>query len=315
MRGHEDTVRCGVHSGQQYQTFDDVLDLWQRAEDAGYDWVSVFDHLRPHLFGPDGPCFEGPTLLAALAARTRRVRCAILVSAASWRHPALLANIASTIDHISGGRVELGLGAGGFDLGHAQYGMPFPRAAERLRRLDETCQVIRRLWERPVADFEGEHYHLREAHLRPRPVQSRLPLTIGGSGERHLLRIVAAHADTWNTLVTTPDTYAAKREVLAAHARDLGRDPTQIRGSLTFRAVLGDDRREVAARRARIAATVPDDLSEYAVFGTPEECVEQLTPYLRLGVRDFLLGLRPPVDHRTLDLFAERVAPVLRASL
>ncbi|MFH9245593.1 TIGR03560 family F420-dependent LLM class oxidoreductase [Streptomyces lydicus] len=315
MRLHDDTVRCGVHSGQQYRTFDEVLALWRRAEDAGYDWVSVFDHLRPHLTGPDGPCFEGPTLLAALAANTRRVRCAILVSAVSWRHPALLANIASTLDHISGGRVELGLGAGGFDLAHAQYGMPFPPAAERLRRLDESCQVIRRLWERPVTDFDGTHYQLREAHLQPRPVQSRLPLTVGGSGERHLLRIAAAHADTWNSLFTTPEEYAHRREVLTAHARDVGRDPAAIRGSLTFRAVLGDDPREVAERRERIAATVPADLPEYAFFGTPEECVERLTPYLRLGVRDFLLGLRPPVDHRTLDLFAERVAPVLRAAL
>ncbi|MEU0008316.1 LLM class flavin-dependent oxidoreductase [Streptomyces sp. NPDC006314] len=315
MRLHDDTVRCGVHSGQQYQTFEEVLHLWQRAEEAGYDWVSVFDHLRPHLFGPDGPCLEGPTLLAALAARTSRVRCAILVSAVAWRHPAHLANIASTIDHVSGGRVELGLGAGGFDLAHAQYGMPFPPTAERMRRLDEACHVIRLLWERPVADFEGTHYRLRHANLRPRPMQPRLPLTIGGSGERHTLRVAAAHADTWNTLLTEPGAYARKREVLAGHAQDLGRDPAAIRGSLTFRAVLGDDRREVAERRRQIAATVPDDLPEYAVFGTPEECVERLVPYLRLGVRDFLLGLRPPLDFRTLDLFAERVAPVLRTHL
>ncbi|TQJ37049.1 alkanesulfonate monooxygenase SsuD/methylene tetrahydromethanopterin reductase-like flavin-dependent oxidoreductase (luciferase family) [Streptomyces sp. SLBN-115] len=312
---HDDTVRCGVHSGQQYQTFDDVLDLWHRAENAGYDWVSVFDHMRPHLFAPDGPCFEGPTLLAALAARTTRVRCAILVSAVSWRHPALLANIASTVDHISGGRVELGLGAGSQDLAHDQYGLPFPGAAERLRRLDETCHVIRRLWEQPIADYRGAHYRLVAARLRPRPVQRRLPLTIGGSGKRHMLRIVAEHADTWNSAFVPPEHYARKRETLARHARELGRNPASIRGSLTFRAVLGEDHGDVAERRSRIAATVPDDLPEYAVFGTPEECVERLVPYLRLGVRDFLLGLRPPVDHRTLHLFSERVAPVLRASL
>jgi alkanesulfonate monooxygenase SsuD/methylene tetrahydromethanopterin reductase-like flavin-dependent oxidoreductase (luciferase family) len=312
---HGDTVRFGVHSGQQCRSFPELLELWQGAERLGYDWVSLFDHLRPPLGGPAGPCFEGTTMLAALAALTNRVRCAMLVSAVTWRHPAVAAAAAATIDRVSGGRVEFGLGAGGPDLGYEQFGIPFPDHRTRLDMLDEACRVIRSLWEQEQTTFHGEHYRMRGAHLVPKPLQRRLPLIIGGAGERRMLRIVANHADIWNALAGDLSVYERKLEALARHCREVGRAPGDIRRSLTFRALLAEDEDEARRRERRFRQSVPEDwpvLAEYVVFGSPAQCVARLLPYLELGVRDFVLGARPPIDWTTIELFARDVAPALR---
>ncbi len=315
MRMYGDAIRFGVHSGQQYRSFPEMVDLWQRVEEMGYDWISCFDHFRPPLGGPDGPCFEGTSLLSALAARTSRIRCALLVSAVTWRHPAVAASAAATIDHVSGGRLEFGVGAAGDDLGYEQYGIPFPRAGQRLDMLDEACHVLRGLWQEEKKTFEGRYFRLSDAYLEPKPVQPRIPLVIGGEGKKRMLRVVAEHADIWNTLVAEPEVYRDRLDALAGHAADIGRDPREIRQSMTFRAILGEDRREVERRRKAVAEVLPPDSplwSEYLVFGTPQECVERLRPYLELGVRDFLLGSRPPLDWRTMELFATEVVPALR---
>ncbi|MFD6880240.1 MULTISPECIES: LLM class flavin-dependent oxidoreductase [unclassified Streptomyces] len=308
-------IRFGVHSGQQYRRFDDCLTLWTRAEELGYDWVSLFDHQRPPLGGPDGPCFDGPTLLAALAARTRRIRCGMLVSAVTWRHPALAASIAATLDHVSRGRLEFGVGAGGADLAYAQYGIDFPSAGDRLDMLDEACEIMRGLWTRERVDHAGKHYNLVGACLEPKPLQDRLPLVIGGGGEKRTLRTVARHADVWNTLVTDLDTYRRKQAILREHCAEIGRDPEEIRLSMTFRVVLAEDDDRAEERKRERLSLLPagsSDLGEYLTFGTAQQCIAALIPYVRLGVRDFLLGLRPPVDWETMRIFAEQVAPALR---
>ncbi|MFJ3837468.1 LLM class flavin-dependent oxidoreductase [Streptomyces sp. NPDC054904] len=308
-------IRFGVHSGQQYRRFDDCLTLWTRAEELGYDWVSLFDHQRPPLGGPDGPCFDGPTLLAALAARTRRIRCGMLVSAVTWRHPALAASIAATLDHVSRGRLEFGVGAGGADLAYAQYGIDFPSAGDRLDMLDEACEIMRGLWTRERVDHAGKHYNLVGACLEPKPLQDRLPLVIGGGGEKRTLRTVARHADVWNTLVTDLDTYRRKQAILREHCAEISRDPEEIRLSMTFRVVLAEDDDRAEERKRERLSLLPagsSDLGEYLTFGTAQQCIAALIPYVRLGVRDFLLGLRPPVDWETMRIFAEQVAPALR---
>ncbi|CRK61870.1 Coenzyme F420-dependent N5 N10-methylene tetrahydromethanopterin reductase and related flavin-dependent oxidoreductase-like protein [Alloactinosynnema sp. L-07] len=308
-------VRFGLHSGQQYASFDELRELWRRAEELGFDWVSLFDHFRPPLSGKTGPCLEGTTALSALSALTSRVRCAMLVSSVTWRHPAQLALIAATIDHVSGGRLELGLGAGGPDLAYAEYGIDFPSAAERVELLDEACHVLRSLWSNTSTTFDGKHLRLSDARLEPKPVQARLPLVIGGAGPR-LLRVVAEHADTWNSLAGDLPRYLSTVDTLRERCADIGRDPAEIRQSVTFRVVLGADDAEVDKRVRERMAVLPDaDLSEYVTFGTPEQCVADLLPYAEAGVRDFLLGARPPVDWRTIELFSTQVAPVLRHHL
>ncbi|MFE4857463.1 LLM class flavin-dependent oxidoreductase [Streptomyces sp. NPDC056670] len=303
-----------MHSGQQYPDFSELRALWQSAESLGYDGVSLFEHFRPQLLGPDGPCLDGMTALSALAACTRRVRCTMLVTSTLWRHPALLAAAAATVDQVSGGRLELGLGAGGDDLAFRQYGIEQPPMAVRLERLDETCRILRALWDGGPASFDGTHFTLRDAHLAPRPVQQHVPLVIGGSGAR-TVRLAAEHADVWNCLVMPPREYRAAADACAAHCVRIGRDPATVRRSLTFRTALTSD--AASARRARAAVRDgllghPADLPEYIGFGSTQECLERLAPYLELGVRDFLLAVRPPLDLETVERFATDVAPELR---
>lgn len=310
---HGDTLRFGIHSGQLHASYEICQDLWRRAELLGYDWISLIDHLRPHLYGPDQPCFEGLTLLAALAARTERIRCAMLVTSVMWRHPAVIAAAAATIDHVCDGRLELGLGAGGADRAYEQFGIPFPGAGERLDRLAETCEIVRSLFTRDVTTFEGRHFRLEGATLAPKPRQAHVPLVIGGGGVRRTVAIAARHADIWNTLATNVADYRHQLDALRGHCRAIGRDETAVRLSVTFRAVLVERAADTARRTAELLRGAPDEVrAEYLSFGTPEQCVADLKPYVDLGVRDFLLAVKPPIDWQTVELMIGRVAPALR---
>ena len=214
-----DDIRFGVHSGPQNTSFDDYRDRWVRCEELGYDWVSDFDHFYPIFSDPAGPQFEGLTLLSAMAAHTSRVRCGMLVLGVTYRHPAVVAKMAATIDHVSGGRLELGMGAAWFELEHDQYGIPFPRIGVRMDMLDEACRIMRSLWTQETTTFEGKHFQLKDARCEPKPVQEHLPLVIGGAGERRTLRIVAEHGDIWNTFYGDVDEYRHKLDVLAGALR------------------------------------------------------------------------------------------------
>jgi F420-dependent oxidoreductase-like protein len=309
-------IRFGVHSGPERTTFEDYREIWVRSEQLGFEWVSDFDHFLPIMSDPAGPQFEGPTLLAAMAAHTERVRCGMLVLGVTYRHPAVVANIAATIDHISGGRLELGMGAAWFELEHRQYGIAFPRVGVRMDMLDEACRILRSMWTQETTTFEGRHYQLEDARMEPKPVQERLPLVIGGSGERRTLRIVAEHADIWHTGLGDAGVYRHKLDVLARHCADVGRDPADVRKSVTFGAVLDEDER-AARERAReiLGAGQAERLGHTIVIGTPEQCVERLRTHADLGVGDFLLSALPPVDWRTVELVAEQVAPALKAAV
>jgi F420-dependent oxidoreductase-like protein len=299
-------IRFGVYSGPQHATFEQYLELWRRCEELGYDWLSVFDHFMPIVGDPGGPCFEGPTMMAAMAAHTSRVRVAILVTGVTYRHPAVAANIAATIDHISGGRAEYGIGAAWMEDEHEQYGIPFPRLGVRMDMLDEACRVMRGLWTQPRFSFEGEHYRLHEARMEPKPVQEHLPLIIGGDGEKRTLRIVAEHADVWNTGLHEVETFRHKLDVLARHCEAVGRDPATIRKSLTLRAVLAPDEASLARRRREV------ELPVEVAFLTTEQCAERMRPFAELGGNDFLLAAYAPYDWESLELFVREVAPQLR---
>src|SRR4051812_45987299 len=283
-------LRFGIHSGQQNATsFDEYLAIWKFAEEVGLDWASVFDHFQPIQSDPTGPCLEGFTLLAAMAAHTTSLACGIIVSGVTYRHPAVVANMATTIDHISGGRMELGIGAAWNEEEHGEYGINFPRIGVRMDMLDEACRVLRALWTEKRANFEGEHYTLTEAQNEPKPVQERMPLWVGGSGEKRTLRIVAEHATGWNTFFGDVAEYRHKLEVLERHCADVGRDPAEIRKQIVIRADL-------------------------AAGQTSEQLVEALLPYKALGVADFLVSARPPADFPTIGRFAREIAPAVRAA-
>lgn len=300
-------VRMGIHAGPQHTTYSDYVNLWKTAEDLGYDWASVFDHFAPIAGDAEGPCFEGLSLLAALAAQTSRIRCGILVIGNTYRNPGLLANTAATIDHISGGRLELGIGAGWYELDHEMYGIPFHTVGRRIRMLGESAKVLRSLFTNHRSSFKGRYYELDGALCEPKPLQQQLPLWVGGAGEQLTLRVVAESADGWNTFFMPVEEYQHKLDVLAEHCKAVGRNPEDIRKSLVLSVFAGETEAE-AQQRAGAAAQQPRP----PVMGTPQQIVEQLMPYVRLGVGDFIIGARPPADLRNLELIAQQVMPLLK---
>jgi probable F420-dependent oxidoreductase len=257
--------------------------VWQRAESVSFDWVSIWDHFQATESGDDARCFEAIAAHAALAASTSRVRCGSLVYCAAFRNTGLLAKALATIDHVSGGRAELGLGAGWLESEFQAFGIPFPSASERLDILEETVQCVRALFGGETVTFKGAHVALDAARCEPAPVQSPLPIWVGGRGERRTLRIAAEWADGWNVTFITPDELAHKRGVLHDHCREVGRDPAEIRCAMRDTIVHGSP----AAMRAR--------LREYEDAGADQINFSLRAPF-RLDDVDALadlLGLAP----------------------
>ena len=221
-------MRIGLDVAQHHLEWGEVLDRVRFAEDAGFDGAWVFDHFTPLYGASPGPCLEAYTLLAALAARTTRIRLGALVTGITYRHPSILATEAIAVDNISGGRLELAVGAAWLKDEHEQLGIPFPPAAERTERLEEAIGVLRALMTTDGATFEGRHYRLRGATYRPRPVQQpHPPIWVGAGGPRRTIPIAARHADAWHWFGSV-ETLRGKAAVLDEHARRAGRDPAEI---------------------------------------------------------------------------------------
>ncbi len=247
-----------------------------------------------------------------MAAHTSRIRCGIVVTGVTYRHPAVLANMAVTIDHVSGGRLELGIGGAWFELEHRQYGIPFPPYPTRAAMLREASLILKSMWTNERTTFSGEHFQLTEARCEPKPLQATsIPLWIGGAGELYTLCVVAEVADGWNTFLTSEDEYRHKLDVLAGHCAAVGRDPGDIRKALVFSAILGETEAGLHDRvRERAAATGIDaeELRLPLMVLTADRCAEILRPYVGKGVGDFLLLVRPPADETTMELLATKVA-------
>jgi F420-dependent oxidoreductase-like protein len=235
-------VSFGVKTAPQNTTYEDMLRVWHEADaqpEFAHAWL--FDHFMPLGNDPTGPCLEGWTLLAAFAAQTQRLRLGIMVTGNTYRHPAVLANMGATVDIISHGRMDFGIGAGWNELEHTSYGIPMYTTGERIARLGEACEVIRRLWTETTADFEGKYYTLRDARCEPKPVQKPYPpFVIGGQGERKTLRIVSQYADIWNMPGASPDEFRHKSAVLDEHCAAIGRDPATIQRSVQIRVTYDD---------------------------------------------------------------------------
>jgi F420-dependent oxidoreductase-like protein len=212
------------------QSWADLSDAATHAAGSGWDGVWVADHFMPSTPSAEGPVLECFTALAGLASTVGTVRLGSLVAGNTYRHPAVLAKMVATLDHLSGGRAVIGLGAGWQENEHRAYGIELPPVSERLGRLEEACAVVRYLLDDDRTTFDGRYYTLVDAPLEPKPLQDRLPLLIGGGGEKVTLRIAARWADEWNTW-GMPDLLAAKGAVLAHHCEAIGRDPADIRHS------------------------------------------------------------------------------------
>lgn len=234
-------MRYGLKLSQN-ATIDQLRAVWRVADEAGFDHCWCMDHLA--TLGPrdDGPIFEAWTLLAAMAVATSRTRIGCMVTGNTYRHPALLAKAAVTVDHLSGGRLEFGLGAGWAENEHTMLGLPFGTAADRADWLEDACEVIRSLWTQPRTSFDGKHYKLTDAVAEPKPVQQPYPpIWIGGSGRQRTLRITARYADVWNAAGGSPKEVAEVSAVLDQRCAEIGRDPAQIRRSVQLRVAEAND--------------------------------------------------------------------------
>jgi len=225
-------VRIGIQIPQQNTSWDAMLALWREIDDLGYDSAWVFDHFLPIFSDPTGPCLEGWTALSALAMVTCKVRLGVMVTGNTYRHPAVLAKIATTVDIISEGRLIFGLGAGWFELEHQEYGIPFHSKGGRLRMLEESLQIIKLLWQEERTNFVGKYFTVTNASFNPKPLQQpHPPILIGASGENVALGIVARHAQMWNW-TATPEVLAPKVARLNEHCEQIGRDPAEIERSV-----------------------------------------------------------------------------------
>ena len=187
-------MRFGIQTGPQHITWQELVDVWQTADAVGFDTAWTFDHFFPIMSDPTGPQFEGWIALTALAMKTEHVRVGTLVTGITYRNPAVLANMGASLDVITGGRLEMGIGAAWFELEHAALGIDFPTTAERIYRLDESCQIIKLLWTQKVTNFEGRFYQLRNAYCEPKPVQKpHPPIMIGGGGEKAAEQRIEEH--------------------------------------------------------------------------------------------------------------------------
>lgn len=260
--------------------FAELCDAALHAEATGWDGLWFADHFMPMGGDLARPTLECGTVLAAFAARVPRLTIGSLVCGNTYRHPYLLAKQAATLDQISGGRAILGLGSGWQQNEHVAYGYGFPPIGERLARLGEACRIVRSLFENERTTFAGRHYALRDAVLEPKPLQPRLPLLIGGGGERVTLRIAARHADLWNAW-GTPETIRAKLAILDRHCADVGRAPGEIVRTAVALFHLDDDP-DAAARFARAterpciagdADALRAALAEYEAMGVGEVIV------------------------------------------
>jgi F420-dependent oxidoreductase-like protein len=242
-------MRFGLDVAQHQLEWPELLQRVRFAEELGFDGAWVFDHFKPLYGDSTGPCLEGWTLLAALAAQTSRIRLGTLVTGITYRHPAVLATEAVTVDHISGGRLELGLGAAWNEPEHREFGIPFPAISERAERLEEGIEVMRTLMTRDAASFMGRHYRLEQATYRPRPVQRpHPPIWIGASGEQLMLPIVARQADAWHAFGSA-DSMLRKSKLLDEYAEQAGRDRKQILRSSSLSISEGVDQARRKAER------------------------------------------------------------------
>jgi F420-dependent oxidoreductase-like protein len=277
------TLAIGLKLSPQGTDVASLRAVWRVADEAGFDHVWNFDHFAAIMTDPEVDVLEGWTLLGAMAEATSRVRIGCMVTGNTYRHPAILAKMAVTVDHLSGGRLEFGIGAAWAEIEHEMFGLAFDTPGTRVARLAEACVALKGLWTEERTTVDGVHYRLTEAIANPKPVQRpHPPIWIGGRGERKTLRVVAEHADVWNAPGGDPDEVARLSGVLDGHCRDVGRDPAAIRRSVQAR-YAGDDEgllRVAAAYAERgihdlVVIVPPDDAERHA------EAVARLLPRLR----------------------------------
>jgi len=290
-----------------------LLERARLLEKLGYDGLWLVDHFWAGGL-PDLDFLEGWTSLAALAAATQKLRLGLMVTCNSYRSPALLAKMAATVDQISGGRIELGLGAGWMQEEYKGYGYDFPPMGTRLAQLEESLEIVTRMLRDHRSTFAGRHYRVEDAPNNPKPVQSPLPVTIGGAGEKKLLRLVARFAQRWNCPMNSAHEVERLHGVLSSHCRQVGRDVGEIIVSEQMICVIGKDEETLQSKLTMAKAVLGHfaDIDKVAVAGTPDRVIAGLRAKIARGVSDFAVMFGDLAQPDSLELFAREVIPALR---
>lgn len=288
-------MKLGIHAGPQDLTMQDLQRLWRTGDEHGFHWVSVWDHFYANpLQDRENPCFEGVAAMAGLATYTQNVRVGCLVFCALFRNPGLLAKAGVTIDHLSGGRADMGIGAGWFEEEFREFGYGFPPLGKRFDQLEEALTIIKTLWAGEVVDFSGEYYDMRGAVCSPQPLGLRL--WIGGRGKKRTIDLAARFADGFNMPYVSPATAADRLQRLEQACDKAGRDFAQLDTSVNLGFYMNSPRQ-------------PDINPDGAITGSVQETVDQLGKYQDIGIQGINIAFRPPVDWDNLQSYVEEVMP------
>ena len=281
----------GVHVGLQHTTADELRGVWRKIEDLGFGWISVWDHFYGATGRPDdAACLEAVAMHAALACSTSKVRCGSLVYSIGYRHPAVLAKAITAIDQLSGGRADMGIGAGWAKVEYDAFGIPFPDAKTRLDQLEEGIQCLRGLLHDDVTDFEGQYFTLTQARNEPPPVQAKLPIWIGGGGEKRTLKIAARYADGWNVPFIAPDQFAHKNAILDDHCAAVGRDPKEIKRAINVGLAYSEE-----SLQQQFGA-ISDLVRPGVLSGSDDEITDRIGEYVDAGADQVNIALRAPFN-------------------
>jgi F420-dependent oxidoreductase-like protein len=288
-----------------------LKNLVTKAENSGFDSFWVMDHFHQIQFvgRPEDPMLEGWTVISMLAGITTKIKLGTLVTGIIYRYPSVLAKIAATLDVLSKGRLFMGIGAAWNEQESLAYGISFPSTQERLLRLEEAIQVIRKMWiEEPFASFNGEYYQIINAYCNPKPIQKPSPpILVGGSGERKTLKIVAKYADACN-LFGSSDSIKKKLDILKEHCKSVGRDYESILKTKLGTIVLDDNMELAKTRVAETFRGVPEEqIKEFVIYGAPEDILKQIEALEQVGIQYLIVNFEPSRELEALDTFANRI--------
>ena len=288
-------MKLGIHAGPQDLSMEELKRLWRTGDENGFHWVSVWDHFYANpLSDRNNPCFEGVAAMSGLATYTRNVRVGCLVFCALFRNPGVLAKAGVTIDHLSGGRADVGIGAGWFEEEFREFGYGFPPLGERFDQLEEALAIIKTLWRGETVDFSGKYYDMQGAVCSPAPLGLRL--WIGGRGKARTIRLAAEYADGFNMPYVSVATAADRVERLRQACEKINRDPAELDTSVNLGFYMNSDRQ-------------PDIAAGGSLTGSVQEAVDMIGGFRDVGIQGVNIAFRPPIEWDNLQLYIEEVMP------
>lgn len=307
-------IDFGVMLRQQKIEFSRIKETAQLCDDLGYHSVWFYDHILG-MGGIEVDIYEAWTLMSSLCSVTNDIKLGTMVLCNSFRPPALLAKMGATLDVISGGRLEFAIGAGWFEPEYTSYGYDFPNTKTRIEQLAESVQIIKTMWTEQNPTFSGKYYSIKDAYCNPKPLQTpHPPIQIGGSGEKHLLRVVAEHADEWNCPATAAEHFDSKLKALEGHCEDIGRNIKDIALSQQNVCIIVDNQNDLEDKLSfgKKRYGFFGDIEKFGIIGTPDDCIKKINENYEKGIKKYTIFFADIMNHDTLNYFAKEVMSEFR---